>query len=219
MTLDGMTSKLSEAKSTVIGIVGGVASGKSEVTRYLHSKGAQIIVADSIGHEVLKRPEVASQLAAIFGNSILNEVGHIERSRLARLVFGLTPAAVENRKRLEAIVHPRIRQLIHERLATIRAAGHGRWIVLDIPLLLESQWGSMCDRILFVDTPEELRRNRALERGWTSEQFRDREASQMSIAEKRMKATDWISNACSREQLHEQLDAFLAGGLESRPNG
>ena len=201
-------------RSVVVGILGGVASGKSEVTRRLEARGAHVIHADTIGHEVLREPDIRDRLIQHFGNEILSkETGEIDRVRVAQLVFGNAPPATENRRVLESIVHPRIRARIAERLESIQQSispnEPPKIVVLDVPLLIESGWNKRCDRILFVDTAEELRLARAMARGWTSNQFRDREAAQLPIEQKRRSATDVIDNNGSIGSLDQQIDKLI----------
>ena len=94
-------------KPVVVGVLGGVASGKSEVTRHLERLGALVIHADTIGHQVLEEPAVIEALTRRFGEAIMDQPTYrIDRSKVAKLVFGTHPEAVENRRSLESIVHP-----------------------------------------------------------------------------------------------------------------
>jgi dephospho-CoA kinase len=179
----------------VIGIVGGIASGKSHVSGLFESLGAICVHADQLGHQVLEQPEVITALRRLFGDSVVNAAAELDREQIGRLVFGDTPESRKRRQALEQVVHPRIRQLVEQRIATIKQLPvPPKAILLDAPLLIEAGWANSCDWILFIDSPEELRRERALARGWTSEHFADREASQMKISEKRAWATHLIHN-------------------------
>lgn len=201
-------------RTVVLGILGGVASGKSEVTRRLEARGAHVIHADTIGHEVLREKQIRDRLVQHFGTEILSqETGEVDRVRMAQLVFGNDPIANANRRYLESVVHPRIRARIAERLDSIQQGTTPNErppiIVLDVPLLIESGWNKRCDRILFIDTAEELRLQRALARGWTSNQFRDREAAQLPIEQKRQFATDIIDNNGPIALLDQRIDQFM----------
>jgi len=194
-------------KPKVLGITGGVASGKSQVTRILQSLGARVIDADRIGHEILKDPTVRNAILRQFGQSILEDADHeidgkkIDRRKLASLVFGDSPHALARRKMLEAITHPPIRRKISQELEQGINDQSIPWIVLDVSLLLESGWDRSCDEIWFIDTPEDQRLQRALQRGWTQEDFHAREASQWSLQRKRFKATRTLWNGSTVEQL------------------
>lgn len=204
----------------VIGITGGIASGKSAVTNILENHGAFVLRADRIGHEILESPSVRNLLIRQFGQSVFSqESKSIDRRRIATLVFGDTPKAIERRKRLEAITHPPIRARIRQELNEVLTSGVYPWIALDIPLLLESGWDKSCDAIWFVDSTYEDRLNRALARGWTQAHFDAREASQWSMEKKRSKATRILSNQGNLKDLEQQiaraLDAIEPYGLQS----
>ncbi|MFN5394490.1 MAG: dephospho-CoA kinase [Planctomycetota bacterium] len=190
----------------VIGITGGIASGKSEVTRILETLGAVVIRADKIGHEVLELPEIQNLLIRQFGQSVFLQKTHtIDRKKVAELVFGASPQALARRRTLEAITHRPIRAEIRKQLDQLLNEKKADAIVLDIPLLLESQWDRICDAVWFIDAPEEIRLQRALDRGWTQEHFRAREASQWSLADKLAKSSCVISNVGTLEELKENL--------------
>lgn len=190
------------SRPRVLGITGGIASGKSQVTRILESLGAVVIRADKIGHEVLDVPEIRNLVIRQFGNSVFSqETQSIDRRRVAELVFGDSPQAVARRRMLEAITHGPIRAQISQQLEGLLREGIAPAIVLDIPLLLESRWDRFCDAVWFIDSQEELRLQRALERGWTEAHFRAREASQWPLATKRLKSTCVIANNGSLEEL------------------
>lgn len=196
-------------KPLVVGIVGGVASGKSEVTRHLQHLGAQVIHADTIGHEVLREAEVIEILRKQFGDQILNtDTGQIERSKVAGIVFGDEPTAISNRRFLESVTHLRIRERIRESLNAALANPDLKVVVLDVPLLIESGWIDSCDRVLFVDSPLDMRRARARQRGWSETQFDAREASQVDIEKKRDAATDCLDNSGSLERLRGNIEAW-----------
>ncbi len=188
------TSKF--ARPVIIGLVGGVASGKSYVGELLVTHGAQRIDADRIGHQVLQSAEVLQLLTNLWGPSVLNASGEIDRAQVGKLVFGDSVEATAQRRRLEAIVHPRIRNLAQARIAAARdLLSPPLAIVIDAPLLLEAGWESFCDLILFIETPLEERLARAMQRGWTAGHFADREASQLPLDEKRKRATHILDNS------------------------
>jgi len=192
----------------ILGISGGIASGKSQVTRILEAHGAKIIHADRIGHDVLKLPHVQNALTELFGNSILTKHDptnpnseSIDRKQLAQLVFGNSEQSTSRRKQLEAITHPLIRQRIREEIDATLAENIVDWIVLDIPLLHESGWDKSCDVVWFVDADDATRLERALKRGWSESDFRLREASQWPIDRKRAHANLVLLNNGSMNSL------------------
>lgn len=199
----------------VIGIVGGVGSGKSSVAKALADRVAVAIIdADKLGHLALELPAVKESLRRRFGDAIFAPDGMVIRSQLAKRVFGDDASAVAARKDLEAITHPEIGRLADERIAEIRRENAVRWIVLDAALLLEAAWSRHCDLIAFIDVPEEMRIDRVMRnRKWSREEWERREASQWPVAKKRAAADVVISNAGEVQgaaaELHKELEHRL----------
>ncbi len=166
--------------------------------------------ADQLGHDVLNVPDVIERLKQAFGPSILITEGTIDRKRLAAFVFGDNDEALANRLKLERIVHPEIRKLAERKIEQLRSSPTPpRAIILDAPLLVEAGWGNLCDYILFIDTPDEVRMQRALGRGWTVQQWQDREAAQASMDQKRRAATHFIDGLMDQEHLRLRLRQLL----------
>ncbi|HHK41054.1 MAG TPA: dephospho-CoA kinase [Planctomycetaceae bacterium] len=188
----------------IVAVVGGVASGKSLVRQILGEWGAAAIDADQIAHEVLREPGVADQIARTVDRAVMGPDGTVDRSALARLVFGDSPEARSRRRKLEAIIHPRVRDRIRQELA---GATHANVpvVVLDIPLLLEVGWRDLADEVLFVEAPEEVRRARATLRGWSDEEWRQREKAQWPAERKRASADVVVDNGGSPADLRKQL--------------
>lgn len=202
---------MDEAKLTIIGLVGGIASGKSLVARRMEARGAHLIVADRIGHELLQSdPGVRAQVVGLFGDSVVDIGGRLDRSKIAAQVFGEQPASRQRLQQLEAILHPAIRLEVERRLAAIRHQEKRAIVVLDAPLLLEAGWSEQCDEVVFVDTPHERREFFALQRGWSAAEWEQREARQLPIAEKRRRATVVLDNSGSLEDLELRVDQLMA---------
>jgi len=162
----------------VVGLVGRIGAGKSTVARALADLGAEVIDADRIAHGVLAEPEVVAAIAARFGREVLDPAGQVRRPLLAERVFGPTAAHDAALADLEAIVHPRVRRRIDERLETIAAAERGdrpTLVVLDVPLLMQAGWDGRCDRLVHVVCDEGQRRLRVDARGWPESQRLARE--------------------------------------------
>lgn len=188
-----------------IGLIGGVASGKSLVAQMFVELGAGLLDADRAGHEVLATdPAVREALLAHFGPSILDADGRFDRARIAACVFATTPEAAANLKFLESVLHPRIGQLLAERQAACVAAGQTA-VVLDAPLLLEASWRPLCDLVIFVDADRDVRLARALSRGWTAEEFDRRETFQWPIERKRAAADAVIHNNSDVDSLRKSV--------------
>lgn len=177
-----------------IGLIGGVASGKSLVAQMFVELGAGLLDADRAGHEVLANdPSVRQALIGHFGSSILATEGSFNRAAIAQRVFGDSEQAAKDRAFLESVLHPRIGTLLAERKAAFAAAGQST-VILDAPLLLEANWQPLCDLVVFVDADRDLRLARALLRGWTAEEFARREAAQWTVERKRAAANVVLAN-------------------------
>ena len=194
-TATGSGGKSPSARvSVVIGVLGGIASGKSEVARMLAGPEGRIIDADEIAREVLGSPSVRFDLLGAFGGDVFARQGNPDREAIAKRVFG----SPEKRRKLESFTHPPIRARIRAALEAARRAGVRR-IVLDVPLLLENEashgLAAECDEIVFVDSDEAERDARAVRsRGWRPGDVARREATQMPLAEKRARASRIVSN-------------------------
>ena len=197
-----------------IGLIGGVASGKSAVAAELARRGATIFDADKIGHAVLQRSAVRDELVARWGTGILDGAGGISRPAVAELVFGDSPAAKANRTVLEELLHPLIRAQIEAEIRQLPDAVIPA-VVIDAPLLIESGWNEVCQAVIFVDSPREQRLARAEQnRGWSPEEFARREASQMPIEQKRAWSTHVVRNAGSLAELAAEVDRFWTAAVE-----
>jgi dephospho-CoA kinase len=197
----------SAKKPIVVGLLGGVASGKSVVARRLRELGAQIIDGDRLGHEVLTDPKVVQQLCLRWGEAILDEDGKIRREEVARRVFAADGA--RELQFLEKLTHPLIGRRIGEEIKRIGREGDCDIVVLDAAVMLKAGWDRFCDELIYVEASAETRRERALQRGWTPEQFEMREASQISTEEKLQQSNIVIDNDGFLDQTYEQaLEAW-----------
>lgn len=192
----------------LVGIVGGVASGKSLVAEHLARRGAAVIDADRLAHEVLKQDEVKQRARERWGAGVFGLDGELDRQAVGRIVFAPAPDGPRELAVLEQWTHPRVRQRIDERVRQIAADGSTPAIVLDVPLLIEAGWHKLCDHVLLVEVPRAVRESRALARGWTAEEFARREGAQQSLAEKRGVADIVIDNSGSVEATEAQIDHF-----------
>ncbi len=192
----------------IIGIVGGVASGKSLLAEHLRDLGAVVLEADVIGHEVLRTEATEAAARNRWGNEIFGPDGRIDRRRLARIVFAPPPRGPNERKYLEELTHPEICRLIEQRLHELAARGQ-KLVVLDAPLLVESGLNNYCDTVFFVNSPREIRMDRAKSRGWSEEDFAAREGAQDSLDSKRAKADVTIDNSGSPEETKAQVERWL----------
>lgn len=188
----------------VIGLTGGIGSGKSAVSRCFERRGAPVIDADQVAREVVEPGEPAlAEIAASFGADLIQPDGTLDRARLRERVF----AAPDARRRLEAILHPRIRERMRDRLATLPAGTP--YAILVIPLLLETGQRDLVDRILVVEAAEAVRVARVTGRdGVPEEQVRQIIAAQCSEADRAATADDLIRNEGSESELDAKVAAL-----------
>jgi dephospho-CoA kinase len=191
----------------IVGLLGGVASGKSLVARQLAELGAGVLDADRAGHEVLRLAEVREAALARWGAGILGADGQLDRGKLAEIVFASPPEGSREREYLERITHPEIGRLLEHEARRMAAEGC-RVAVLDAPLLLEAGWDKLCSRLVFVDAPRQLRLARARARGWSEREFADREGVQESLDRKRSRADVVVDNSGSPEQTRAQVESL-----------
>jgi dephospho-CoA kinase len=188
----------------VIGILGGVASGKSLVSGELARLGAGVLDADRAGHEVLRMPAIMAAVRQRWGEEIFDADGQIDRKRLAQVVFSPPPEGQRQRKYLEELTHPEIGRLLGQQARRMSEAGVVA-AILDAPLLLEARWDKFCGKLIFVDAPRELRLRRALTRGWSEKEFAVRESAQEDLESKRGRADVVVDNSGSPEQTRDQI--------------
>lgn len=169
-------------RQPVIGIAGGIGSGKSFVARKIAElAGGVVFDADDIAKQMLDRPSVQRQLIDWWGRDIIAGDGRTDRRRIADIVFE-NPA---EKQKLEAIIHPLVRAQREMMKAEYADNADVRCVVMDTPLLFEAGFADDCDRIVFVDTDEPIRRARVLEhRGWDAAEFERRESAQWPVDKK-----------------------------------
>ena len=187
-----------------IGLTGGIGSGKSTVSALLAARGAVVIDADRIAREVVEpgTPGLGAVVES-FGEQLLNSDGSLDRPGLAAIVFA-DPAA---RKRLDGIVHPLVRARAAESIA---AAPADAVVVQDVPLLVETGQAASYDLVLVVETDEEVRVQRLVQRGLSAEDARARIASQATDAQRREVADVVLRNDGDRDALAAQVGRFWA---------
>ena len=187
----------------LIGLTGGIGSGKSTVAKRLVELGATEIDADLLAREVVAPgTEGLEAVAGRFGEDLVNADGSLDRALLAQRAF----SSEENRKALEAILHPLIQRLSRERIS--QATG---LVVYTIPLLVETDSTLPFDKIVTVSAPEEVRVGRLVQsRGMTETEAKARIAAQASDAQREAIA-DFVINAdCTMEELFAQVDRIHA---------
>lgn len=187
----------------IIGLTGGIACGKSTVSQELRARGAVIIDADALVHE-LSRPgqSVYNAYVERFGSTVVAADGTLDRAAVARLIF-VDPTL---RAEIERIVHPLIRVAAEERLQAARAADE-RAAVLDVPLLFEAGWDTIADETWVVALPpeEQLARLLARDKSMDEGEARARIAAQMPLAEKCARADVVIDNSVTKKEMREYI--------------
>lgn len=184
-----------------VGLTGGIGSGKSSVAKALQKKGITLVDADQIAREVVQPGEQALQeITAALGQEMLLENGTLNRSALKQRIFS-DPSA---KATLEAILHPRIRQRILDR---VNEATDTLYVVADIPLLVENHYPSLFDRVVVVDCTEAQQIARVKARdGLSEETIRNIMASQATRQQRLDAATDIIDNSGDLDSLHAQVE-------------
>jgi dephospho-CoA kinase len=204
----------------IIGVIGGIGSGKSAVCRWVanHDPAIRVIDADRDGHRALELPAVKQALQAALGNDILGADGNLIRSAIAGRVFGDSPESQDARRKLEAVVHPAIAKLCDDQLAELSSSTAVRAVLVDAALLLEAHWQDRCDAVVFVDVPRNQRLERVRERGWTDEELARREASQWPLSIKKAAANFVVDNSHTLDnagtQMYEYIQRLIAAAAK-----
>ncbi len=194
-------------KKPIIGILGGIGSGKSTVAAEFAKLGCKVIDADRIAHELLDEPSVKARVVGLFGRTVLDSEGKIDREKLAGVVF----VDADKLQSLNEIIHPlvlqRAQELIKQYQADVGAVREPplRAIVLDMPLLVEVGWDKRCDRLIFVDCEQKLRLDRAKKLGFDKNQVKIRENFQISLDSKANLADNTIENNSDFSVLARQV--------------
>ena len=197
----------------LIGLTGGIATGKSTVDRMLAAHGATVIDADELAREAVRPGEpTLDRVIERFGADVRGPDGSLDRGRLGKIVFADSDA----RHDLERITHPRIIELTQERVAAA-LAGTAPLVVVDIPLLFENAREGMFEGVLLVYAPPDVQVRRLRERNDLDETAaRQRLAAQLPIDEKRARATWIIDNSGEDDATQRQVDAWWDANVVSR---
>ncbi len=196
----------------VIGLTGGILSGKSTVSEMLAKKGAVIIDADKIGHQAYKPgTETWQKLVTAFGRGILKENDEIDRKKLGDIVFNNPQALAQ----LNRIVHPKMHSMMKEEIERLRGKGVDV-VVLEAAVLIEANWTDLVDEVWVTVAPEEVAVKRLQNRGGLNEeQARARIRSQLSPNERAEHADVIIDTDCQLSQVRAKVEE-LWQGLQKR---
>ena len=186
----------------VIGLTGGILSGKSTISRMLSERGAVIIDADKVGHEAyIPHTQVWQEVTDAFGKEILAENEEIDRKKLGEIVFK-DPQALA---RLNGIMHPRMHDMLRERVEKLQSA-NSNVIVIEAAILIEAKWTDLVDEVWVVIAPEEAVIQRLQNRsGLSEEQARARIRSQLSNDERASHADIVIDTNCTLAEVEDKV--------------
>ena len=189
----------------VLGITGGVGCGKSTLLSMLEiKKGAKVILADNLGHEVMEPgTECYEQIVTLLGSSILDETGHIKREKMAQIIYGDD----EKRRQVNEIVHPSVKKEIKERIRMWQAEP---LVVVETALMFESGCDAYCDEVWGIFTDPEIRIDRlSKSRGYSREKSLSIMQKQMSYEELKQKCSHVLFNDEDPDKLWEQIKELL----------
>jgi len=187
----------------IIGIVGGIGSGKSTAAAEFEKLGCAVISADAIVHKLLEEDKkIIMQIKDAFGAEVITKKGVVNRSRLAKRVF----SSEENVRKINEIIHPAVFEKCQELIEKYKSDAKVKAIVLDMPLLVETGWDKQCDAVVFVDCPEAKRKAHAEKRGLDWEKIvKIRENFQISLDIKLKTAKYIVYNNSDLSVLTEQV--------------
>lgn len=189
---------------SIIGLTGGIASGKSTASAYIEDKGYPVLDADKFARKATAKggPSYKGIIEA-FGKAVLAENGEIDRKKLGSMIFN----DPEQRKVLNNLVHPEVRRMMNEERDRLKQENH---VFLDIPLLFENQLDDQCDITLTIYVDESIQKARLMERnGLTEPEADSRISSQMPLSTKKDRSDFVMDNSGTRGDLYAQIDEFL----------
>ena len=187
----------------VIGVTGGVGTGKTTVANMLKRLGAVVLDADAMAHQAMEPRRLAwREIVKAFGEGVLNDDQTVNRKRLAALAF----QDEQNRKRIERIIHPRVLREIKVRLHRLRRIRKMQVVVLDIPLLIEAGAQDLADVLVVVTAPADVQRERLRDKfGWTDEEITARISAQWDLSAKAALADLVVDNGDGVEATRTQV--------------
>ncbi|MFG0267236.1 MAG: dephospho-CoA kinase [Rhodopirellula sp. JB055] len=198
----------------IIGIIGPPCSGKSTVARHLESLGGVWLNADEIAKNQLHQLDVIAELKSLLGDSIQMPDGSLSRKRLADLVFGEDDDSLARLRQLESVLHPRTRAILHSQIAAAKKDGQP-FVILDVPLLLESGYRNTCDEVWCLQVDPERHLELLRSRGWNQAELERRNARQWSWERKQSASTRVLANNGTEDDLRHLVESELASALES----
>ena len=204
-----------ERSCVVIGLMGGIGSGKTMAAAILAEMGAAVLDADAICTELHETAEVKDAIRQRWGRAVLDANGKLDRAKLAAIAF----RDPEELRALNDILHPAVIERIEQAVADCRARGAAETCVIDAALLLESGLIRLCDATIFIECDATTRARRLADtRGWAPDEIQRREAHQEPLARKRETANFVVTNSGDPAALREQIARIVADlkSVESR---
>ena len=198
-------------KRPIIGILGGIASGKSTVAREFAKLGCKVVDADAIAHELLETKTIKKKIVTFFGREILDGAGKIDHKKLAEIVF----TDANKLSFLNGILHPLVLERAEEMIRRYSCQDQIKAIVLDIPLLVEVGWAERCDRLIYVDCNPKTRVERAKKAGLDKNQFKIRENFQISLDNKARLTDNTIENNSGFSALVRQIADIFSDMMDN----
>lgn len=190
----------------VIGIVGGIAAGKSFVTKEFIAQGAEHFDADKEAKELYNLPSVVSEIKKRWP-TVVDSKNVVDKSRLAQIVFSPTEQGARELSKLNALLHPILNGVF---ITWLKKRQDARLVILDAPLLLEAGMDSLVDYLVYVDADFAVRQKRAVERGWEPDEIIRRESRQLPLCEKKERADFCVNSSSSSSQVREQVAKIVA---------
>jgi dephospho-CoA kinase len=185
----------------IIGIMGGIGSGKSTVAAEFAKLGCKVIDADKIAHGLLDSKAVKEKIVGLFGKTVLDSSGRIEHKKLAEVVF----ASGDKLASLNKLIHPLVLTRAEELIEQYNQQSQVKAIVLDMPLLVEVGWDRRCDRLIFVDCEQKTRAERAKKQDFDKNHIKIREKFQISLDNKVSLADNTVENNSDFSALVRQV--------------
>jgi dephospho-CoA kinase len=207
------TTMATEQRKAVIGLTGGIGSGKSYVARLMAELGCAVIDSDMLAHEALADEQVRSGIAERFGRQVFGATGEVDREALAQIVFG----DATELSMLEQLIHPFVRRERMRLRQTYQGDPAVVAIVEDCPLLLEKQLGDECDVTIFVQADRATRLRRVARRGWTASELAKREKNQLGLDHKAKYADYVIVNDADEAHCLAQVKGALSKIFSALP--
>ncbi len=199
---DGRVDPVTMKKKLIVGILGGIGSGKSTVAAEFAKMGCAVINADKIAHELLLNEDIRQQLIDAFGEGIAEKNGLINHAELADTVFN----SDKNVARINDIIHPLVFDRTNKLIEQYKRQEKIQLIILDAPLLVEAGWVQMCDKLVFIDCDPKIRAQRAEKKGLGGEkQLKKREKFQISLDTKAKLAHYTICNNSGLSALADRV--------------